>query len=181
MHLHLLLVTFLLSGPIISQADEIALTYRSLYATPIGGGNTHGWAFLPVLAPGEQMIITSIGVFDEDGNGLFNTHQVGLWTTPGGDGALLASATVPAGSGAPLVEGFRFTSLSPAVPLPLGRGFIIGAYYSAADGDDLVRPNAVTFSPRVFEPSPIGGLAGTIQLKSKLIQDHKSSGLEGFN
>jgi len=40
-------------------------------------------------------------------------HRVGLWT---GDGAFLASASVPAGTGAEWEQGYRYV---PAAPLAL--------------------------------------------------------------
>ena len=56
---------------------------------------TFGWAFnrSPSLSLDQQVAITAIGVFDDGGDGLMNSHAVGIWD---GFGTLLASGTVPA-------------------------------------------------------------------------------------
>jgi hypothetical protein len=69
--------------------------------------------------------IDMLGVYDAGGDGLKNPHQVALWTI--GD-ELLASVTVPAGTEAELIDGYRYVKLSKAVTLPPG-AYRIGAFF----------------------------------------------------
>ncbi len=117
--------------------------------------NTRGWIFLPHLEPNQQLVVTAIGVFSLDGRPLVNSHTVGLWTA---SGALLGSATVPGGTAGTLAGEYRYASLSTAIPLPLGKGFVVGAHFAENDADDLLRPEAVQFASRISEPPAFGGV-----------------------
>src|SRR5207248_1639986 len=65
-----------------------------------GDNITIGWGF--TLAT--LLTVTDLGYFD--GNlGLVDPHPVGIWDSVGN---LLAAATVPSGTAATLVSGFRF-------------------------------------------------------------------------
>ena len=112
---------------------------------------TKGWQF----GPHGDILITQLGVFDSDGDGLVNPHPVGLWRDDPGNltGTLLASATVLAGTDSPLMGGYRWVSISP-VSLHLDLAYyVIAAQYSAGDADDLVTPrpsgNPFQFAPAI--------------------------------
>lgn len=112
-----------------------------------GSPLTVGWNFT-VLSP---VNVTSLGIFDKDLNGLAQSHDVGIWD---GGGGLVASATVPGGTGAPLTDQFRYQSIS-AVSLSPGN-YKIGALY--ADDADLFVYQATGLS---VDPSiAFGGNAG---------------------
>ena len=67
-----------------------------------------------------------------------NSHQVGFWSF---DGTLLASATVPAGTTAPLLDGYRYVPISPVLlPAGVDSAYLVAAQYSADDADDRVTP-----------------------------------------
>src|SRR5439155_1220605 len=94
--------TFLLVIAI--HADTPAFTLGSVSINPPSSftGN-RGWQFERAGSPND-ILITQLGVFDSGGDGLINPHEVGLWRI-GDDNissTLLASATVPAGTDAPL-------------------------------------------------------------------------------
>src|SRR5205823_556088 len=57
-----------------------------------GGDNTLGYDF---TVGDTALIVTQLGLWDENGDGLVNAHSVGLWDDAG---ALLASVTVPSGT-----------------------------------------------------------------------------------
>jgi hypothetical protein len=105
---------------------------------PASFTGTKGWSFYN--GPNNPIAITQLGIFDSGGDGLASSHQIGLWAT---DGTLLASAIVPAGLLAPLVDGYRYAPIAP-VTLPGGfgvsGGYIIAAQYFAGDTDDLLTP-----------------------------------------
>ena len=96
------------------------------------------------------MLITQLGIFDDGGDGLVNSHQVGLWHLDDNvSGPLLASAVVPAGTAAPLIGGYRFVPITPVVIPYTGHSlgyFVVAAQYSAGDADDLVRPQPTHFA-----------------------------------
>lgn len=68
--------------------------------------------------------ITSLGVFDDEGNGLGARAQVGLWDTSGN---LLTSAFVGAGLAGDLEGVFRYADISPYA-LVAGTEYVIGSY-----------------------------------------------------
>jgi hypothetical protein len=89
--------------------------------------------------------VTNLGLFDSDNNGLTASHAVTIWTSTG---TQLVQATIPAGTGATLINGFRYVSIA---PLLLAAGdYTIGGYYP--------------FSPTATEP--YAALANSIQTAS---------------
>jgi len=128
------------------QADTPAFSSGGSTAEqPQSFEGTRGWSFYN--GPNSPITITQLGVFDGGGDGLANSHQIGLWNT---DGTLLVSATVPAGTIGTLVDNYRYVSIAP-VTLPGGfgltGGYIIAAQYSAADADDLRTPTPAGLAP----------------------------------
>ena len=114
---------------------------------------TVGWAVDVVTA----VRVTALGVWDEDSNGLLVSHPVGLWT---GTGTLLASTTVPAGTGAdtaiPSQSGagqWLFEDIADVV-LPAGH-YVLG---SISTGDEfrafqdgiILDPALANFEPGQF-------------------------------
>jgi hypothetical protein len=79
---------------------------------------TIGWQF-SVLNP---ITVLALGFGDIGEDGLGDPHDIGLWDD---GGALLASATVPAGTGGALQQSFRFVSI-PSLALDPGT-YLIGA------------------------------------------------------
>lgn len=112
----------------------------------------------------QAQYITALGIWDEDGDGLLDTHAVGLWTTAG---SLLATVSVDNGS-TPVASAdasgqWIFENL--ASPFILDPGtYILGADY--AGGNDPVRsatsgltvtPGAIFIEPR-YSSSETPGL-----------------------
>jgi len=115
---------------------------------PAGGmvaspaGQNIGWRF-DVLS---SVTVVGLGWFDAAGDGLALSHQVGLWNA---SGTLLATATISAGTVAPLVGQFRTVGIG-AVVLTAGESYTIGGHTSAgAAGDDPFYFNA----PYALDPS----------------------------
>jgi hypothetical protein len=94
---------------------------------------TRGWG-VRNLSPTSTIAITKLGVLDNNGDGLVNSHQIGLWRL---DGTLIVSATVPAGIAAPLIDGYRYVSIAPVL-LPSFTSTIIAAQFAAGDSDGAV-------------------------------------------
>lgn len=125
----------------------------------ISTSQTLGWKF----STSEIIAVTSLGIFDDGGNGLINDHAVGIYDTAG---LLLVSTTVTAGVGEPLANGFRYQSITPFVLNPgtyfLG-GFMPG---NPGGGTDkaLGAANNFTPAPWITYLNPPGGLFGNSTL-----------------
>lgn len=76
---------------------------------------------------------TDLGVYDHEGNGLVQSHGVGLWT---GGGTLLASTTVLSGTASTLDGHFRYESIAP-VALTAGSRYVVAAA-DLSNGDPYV-------------------------------------------
>ena len=112
---------------------------------------TQGWAFTPTV----PISVTGLGLFDLGLDGLGLAHQVGLWDSGGN---LLVSATVLAGTAAPLESSFRYVSVS-ATSLAANTTYVIGAGYPGpCCVDDLlvdgINGNVAAFDSRI---TPAGG------------------------
>jgi len=91
--------------------------------------------------------VNYLGYYDNGGNGLANSHVVSLWDASAGN-TLLATVTVPAGTSAPLVDGFRWVQLPSTVGLTYNNYYIIDAQVDNVDtwGDLITGAGQVTFS-----------------------------------
>ncbi|MEZ6058930.1 MAG: DUF4082 domain-containing protein [Planctomycetaceae bacterium] len=115
---------------------------------------TLGFEFTPTV----NIAVTQLGVFDVDGDGLAESHDVGIWRAS--DMALLASDTIAVGTGALLdPSGFRFTSLASSVQLSAGTVYRIGALYTTAL--DELRGTTITVDSRIQITDVNNGVAGT--------------------
>jgi hypothetical protein len=68
--------------------------------------------------------ITALGAYDSDRDGLSGTATVGVWDLFGN---LLASATVPSGTGGTLDGDFRFVAITP-LALTVGQHYVVGSW-----------------------------------------------------
>jgi hypothetical protein len=84
-----------------------------------------------------DLLVTRLGVYDADGDGLSLSHQVGIWRVS--DQSLVASALVPAGTAATLVEDWRFVALGTTTTLTAGTIYRVGAFETRpAEGDPFM-------------------------------------------
>ena len=114
-----------------AQISSPALTFSG--STPVGvnANFTLGYSFDVTVSTG--ILVTGLSVYDFDSNGLFDSHAVGLWDSAG---TLLASATVPAGTAAPLDSGgFRYVTLATPLLLAPGTNYAVGSVFLAFRGD----------------------------------------------
>lgn len=150
LHRHLLAVPLLLGSlmalsGVPAAAQTSALTYT-------GGGTigsilsfTLGWQF-SLASP---VTITSLGIWDQESDGLGDAHNVSIWSNTG---TLLLQSNVPSGTAGTLVSGFRFSSgvtiVSGTATLPAGT-YVIGASYLTTNDsfvDSVPAVNATTAS-----------------------------------
>lgn len=102
--------------------------------------------------------INYLGYYDQNGDGLANSHLVTLWDNS--TQAIIASATVPAGTAAPLVNGYRWVQLASPVNLNYGSYYVIGAH---TDGVD-------TWGDIISNNPPDNGNNGQISWNSQYVQ-----------
>jgi len=110
-------------SPLQTRADMIGFGASSSSSlVGIGDNVTLGYAFT-VSTP---VSVTMLGLFDSDNNGLLSSHAVTIWTSTG---TQLVQATIPAGTGATLTNGFRYVSIA---PFTLAAGtYTIAGFYAA--------------------------------------------------
>ena len=135
-----------------THADTPALVFANDFGFPPSSfTGTRGWEFGHHIGTTNDILITQLGVFDSGGDGLGNAHAVGLWReAPGGlTGTLLASATVPAGTNAPLIDGYRWVSIPPVVISYDLTRYVVGAQFSAGDTDALLAPRPSAIAPDI--------------------------------
>jgi len=125
--------------PTLMRADTIALSFTGLGAVLAPG--TLGYAFT-LSSPVE---VTALGVFDGPGvghaigDGLVQSHVVTIWTSTG---TQEAQGTVPSGTSATLIDGFRYVSIA-SVLLPAGSYTIGGSDFQG----DVAFSDASTITP----------------------------------
>ena len=93
-----------------------------------GSDQLYGWVF-DVLT---SVDVTALGVGDFDSDGLAISHDVGIFRQS--DQSLLASLTIPGGTSATLLNGFRYLSLGSSVLLSPDR-YVIAMTMPSGNGD----------------------------------------------
>jgi hypothetical protein len=91
-----------------------------------GDGFSLGSRFTDIT-PG-TLTVTALGIYDFNGGGFFQSHDVGLWDVTQGN-TEVAQVTIPAGSGAFSLNGFRYIDLISPVDLVDGDQYILAAFY----------------------------------------------------
>jgi hypothetical protein len=124
--------------------------------TQNGFVGTVGGIFLTTYSYYPQ--VNWLGYADPTGSALVDSHVVSLWDNS--TGQIIASATVPAGTAAPLVDGYRWVQLASTVQLNYGSYYVIGAQ---TDGVD-------TWGDFLSNNSPDNGNNGQISWDSQYVQ-----------
>jgi len=124
-----------------AQADELAVDIQSGQLFYRGSFQNFGWSF----SLSKTIGINGLGIYDYQGDGLVDVHQIGLWDS---NHNLLATTMVD--SGDPLTGdaggGWRVRSISTLV---LGPGtYVLGAHYTTIglDGDYFVGQTGFTLA-----------------------------------
>jgi hypothetical protein len=105
-------------------------------------------------------VVTSLGVYDFASDGLIASHEIGLWSS---SGVLLASATVPAGTAAPIQNGFRYVALATPILLVPNQSYDVGAFFGSDDSQAIRVNGFATDSTIQYEWSDITGSASLVQ------------------
>lgn len=119
-----------------------ALFGTSVYGMPIlvttGAGpgnrdNFNGTVGTRFTVGVSDITVDALGYQDPGGDGLVLAHNVGLWRVS--DQALVASVTVPAGSGSFLDDAWRYEPIGARVTLSAGQTYVVGAQVFSGSGD----------------------------------------------
>jgi hypothetical protein len=127
-------VTLMTWSPLQTRADMIALNSTTSGAQFSNENSTKGWAF----TTSSPVLVTQLGLWDQGNNGLNASHVVSIWTSTG---TLMAQTTIPSGTGATLIDGVLFVSIT-SVLLPAG-SYTIGGFYGRLDDRFAVRASAI--------------------------------------
>jgi hypothetical protein len=144
------------------------------FAGPATNSSTVGWQF---QATGPNLTVDALGFFDSGGNGLGNSHQVGLWDN---NGNLLAQTTIPAGTTASLVGSYRYESIAP-ITLTAGSAYVMGALMPPNDADSLIALSSQTYSDVTFLQSRQTILSSTASFAFPNVNAGVSDGVFGPN
>lgn len=141
----LLIVTiaFTVFGITSSQAAAFITSPGNGSITDFNFGITVGSTF---TVGSSNLSATSLGIWDENGDGFVASHDVGIWDS---SSMLIATVTIPSGTSATLVGEFRYIDLVSPVILTQGQSYHIGAFFGPNPDTDTFRSNGgtgVTFS-----------------------------------
>lgn len=118
-----LAITFCyLATPKVANA---ALVLNSFSGAKYGLTNSEQTKSFNIVVGHSRLLVTQLGFFDYNSDGLLVDHEVGIWTP---DGTLITSTTVPAGTTAQLVSQWRMVDIDPVTLLP-GESYRIGAQH----------------------------------------------------
>jgi hypothetical protein len=127
------LLVALCASPVNAHAQGVpALSFSGQGSNTASVDSTRGYAFNVTAVGG--VFVTGLSFYDQGGNGLSQSHEVGIWNS---SGTLLASSTVPAGTAAPLDSNGLFREITLALPifLPAGNSYAVGAFFSGGSAD----------------------------------------------
>ncbi len=125
--------------PLQTRANTIAFSFApGSYTTfTFGTDVTVGLAFTLT----NPVLVTDLGLWDFNNDGLSTSHVVTVWTSIG---TQEAQGTIPSGTGGTLTNGFRYISIVPVI-LPAGN-YTIGGFYSSASDPVAIQSLAVAAS-----------------------------------
>jgi len=150
-----LIVTLLLTNPSVVRAEIFpAVTLeRNGTGYTLASNRTYGWEFSVT----EDIAVAGLGIFDLDDDGLYLSHEIGIWHS----GELVLSATVPAGTETLLIDQFRYVDTDPFW-LASGETYVIGDCglgdpYVGNDGSaSITTIPSITYERTLFSPSGSG-------------------------
>ncbi len=148
-HRSLVLAVFLtvapfVGGPVVAaQCDSCVLDFTGGSPLTFGADATVGWKFTVT----STITIEGLGIFDVGGNGLAESHQIGLWTSSGG--SPLVSATIDNANSTPVASMSNLGNWlsTPIASRQLTPGdYVVGAFYTHGKDAFITRATASTIS-----------------------------------
>jgi hypothetical protein len=141
----------------LARADQAAVAFDTTQLWGLDGGvGMFGWQF----TTRSEIQVSALELYDGftfgfPGDGLSESHAIAIWdvsnhSTP------LVSALIPSGTGAPLINGFRYVS-TPQVTLSGGHSYVIAALYSTTQDRTTGAVNNPGFVLTVSPPIAFSG------------------------
>ena len=119
--------------PAVPARAQVVGYFADPYITTFGGASGANGNHLNIgntfNVTGTGITVYQLGAFDWQGDGLGSSHIVTLFSNQ----TALASVTVPAGTAAPLNDGFRFEPLTTPVFLPAGQYAVVSYQMNSSD------------------------------------------------
>ena len=159
---------------------EAAVNPALISFTPgVIGGNedfagTVGWDFRLERSLG----VGSLGFYDAEDPGLLSSHEVGIFDAT--SRALLVRGTIPAGTAAPLYNGFRWLPI-PSVTLPAG-SYVIAAVLPGTGASSFDPFMALATDPVLIPGVVLNGkaLSGAASPAALVFPDGDEDSFAGF-
>lgn len=128
-----------------------APVYQQLYTTVDGNRDNYSGTVGAIFTVGAQdALVTHLGFYDYNADGLAYAHRVGIYSANGG--APLITLTIPSGTDAYYTNGYRWMPLPTPFTLTNNNSYIIGAEVFANSGD--IWPDV---APGIWNPFYVGG------------------------
>ncbi|MDB6123211.1 MAG: Immunoglobulin I-set domain protein [Pedosphaera sp.] len=122
------------SSAILTVQPNKALALQFLHEPAIGNRDDYnGVVGGNFLVGATDALVTHVGYYDMNGDGLNYDHRVGIFSPSGL--TLLTSAVVPAGTGGYLTNGYRWVALNPPFVLTNNTAYIFAAEVFSGSGD----------------------------------------------
>jgi autotransporter-associated beta strand protein len=119
--------------PAASATAQVVGYFADPYITIYGGASGANGNHLNIgntfNVTGAGITVYQLGAFDWQGDGLASSHIVTLFTNQ----TAIASVTVPAGTAAPLNDGFRWAPLGTPIFLPAGQYAVVSYQMNSSD------------------------------------------------
>lgn len=159
---------------------EAAVNPALISFTPgVIGGNedfagTVGWDFRLE----RSLVVGSLGFYDAEDPGLLSSHEVGIFDAT--SRALLVRGTIPAGTAAPLYNGFRWLPI-PSVTLPAG-SYVIAAVLPGTGASSFDPFMALATDPVLIPGVVLNGkaLSGAASPAALVFPDGDEDSFAGF-
>lgn len=152
------LYVLILAGLFGSAAISSAQVSQTLYSTPSNPArdNYSGALGCQFQVGSSNVVVSHLGFFDSNGDGLAIDHNVGLFSSSLSSPSVLGQVVVPAGATAYFTNGFRWVPLDPPLLLLSNTTYVVAGVVSNSDGDSWQD----AFTP-TWNPFFIGSMATT--------------------
>jgi len=104
---------------------------------------SEGWLFIPQ----SDLRLTALGILDDFNNGLNDPHDAAIWDV-NDTSAPLVSGTIAAGTNSPLIDNFRYVSVTPTF-LEAGNQYVVAAYFPNKIDDSVINPDSYSIDPHI--------------------------------
>jgi len=129
------------ASPANAQISAVTFTGGTANGTTAAYSN-YNWGY-SFTANTDGIVVDDLSVYDVGGDGLAESHDVGIWQGT----TLIGTVTIDAGTVDSIQDGFRYKALSTPITLIKGQTYTVGANFATtADKFALYCTNATYYS-----------------------------------